>query len=81
MYDRVKKVIIEVLCVNGEEIHYESHFEKDLGADSVDTISLVMALEDEFQGNISDKDIQQITTVKDTVEFLSRQLIQKQGYS
>ena len=67
---RVKKIIAEQLGVNEGEIKTESSFVDDLGADSLDTVELVMALEEEFETEIPDEDAEKITRVKEAVEYI-----------
>ena len=71
---RVKKIIAEQLGVNEAEIKNESSFVDDLGADSLDTVELVMALEEEFHLEISDEDAEKITTVGDAVKYIEEHL-------
>jgi acyl carrier protein len=68
---RVKKIVAEQLGVNEAEIKNESSFVDDLGADSLDTVELVMALEEEFETEIPDEEAEKITTVKQAVDFIS----------
>ena len=68
---RVKKIVAEQLGVNEAEIKNESSFVDDLGADSLDTVELVMALEDEFETEIPDEEAEKITTVKQAIDFVS----------
>ena len=68
--ERVKKIIAEQLGVNESEIVNESSFVDDLGADSLDTVELVMALEEEFGTEIPDEDAEKITTVQQAVEYI-----------
>ena len=67
---RVKKIIAEQLGVNEGEIKTESSFVDDLGADSLDTVELVMAFEEEFGIEIPDEDAEKITRVKEAVEYI-----------
>lgn len=71
---RVKQVVAEQLGLKEAEISSESHFSDDLGADSLDTVELVMALEEEFEVEVPDEDAQGLTTVKATVEYIEKQL-------
>lgn len=68
--ERVRQIIVEQLGVKEEEISIDSSFVDDLGADSLDTVELVMALEEEFNCEIPDEDAEKITTVKEAVEYL-----------
>jgi acyl carrier protein len=71
---RVKKIVAEQLGVNEAEIKSESSFVDDLGADSLDTVELVMALEEEFDCEIPDEEAEKITTVKQAVEYINSHL-------
>ncbi|WP_053028234.1 acyl carrier protein, partial [Vibrio cholerae] len=62
--ERVKKIIVEQLGVDEAEVKNESSFVEDLGADSLDTVELVMALEEEFDTEIPDEEAEKITTVQ-----------------
>ncbi len=67
---RVKKIIIEQLGVEKNQVTENASFVDDLGADSLDTVELVMALEEEFECEIPDEKAEQITTVKQAVEYI-----------
>ncbi|MRR50072.1 MAG: acyl carrier protein [Rhodocyclaceae bacterium] len=71
---RVKKIVAEQLGVNESEIKIESSFVDDLGADSLDTVELVMALEEEFECEIPDEEAEKITTVKQAVDYINNNL-------
>ena len=68
--ERVKKIVIEQLGVKEEEVTNEASFVDDLGADSLDTVELVMALEEEFDIEIADEDAEKIATVQDAVTYI-----------
>jgi acyl carrier protein len=67
---RVKKIVAEQLGVNESEIKIESSFVNDLGADSLDTVELVMALEEEFETEIPDEEAEKITTVQQAINYV-----------
>ncbi|MCC6610088.1 MAG: acyl carrier protein [Burkholderiales bacterium] len=68
---RVKKIVAEQLGVNESEIKNESRFVDDLGADSLDTVELVMALEEEFETEIPDEEAEKITTVQQAIDYIA----------
>ena len=68
--ERVKKIACEQLGVKKEEITNSSSFVEDLGADSLDTVELVMALEEEFETEIPDEEAEKITTVQEAIDYL-----------
>lgn len=68
---RVKKIVAEQLGVNESEVKYESSFVNDLGADSLDTVELVMALEEEFGVEIPDEEAEKITTVQLALDYVN----------
>ena len=68
--ERVKKIVAEQLGVNESEIKIESSFVNDLGADSLDTVELVMALEEEFETEIPDEEAEKITTVQQAINYV-----------
>ena len=68
--ERVKKLICEQLGVKEEEVKAEASFVDDLGADSLDTVELVMALEEEFETEIPDEEAENITTVKEAIDYI-----------
>ena len=68
--DRVKKIVVEHLNVDEDKVSDDASFIDDLGADSLDTVELVMAFEEEFGSEISDSDAEKILTVGDAVKFI-----------
>ncbi|MDD4493043.1 MAG: acyl carrier protein [Eubacteriales bacterium] len=70
MFDKVKKIIVEQLGVDEDDITMESSFIDDLGADSLDIVELIMALEEEFDLEIPDNEAEKIATVGDAVEYI-----------
>ena len=71
---RVKKIVAEQLGVSEAEVKNESSFQEDLGADSLDTVVLVMALEEAFGCEIPDEEAEKITTVQQAIDFVSAHL-------
>lgn len=71
---RVKKIVAEQLGANEADVKNESSFVDDLGADSLDTVELVMALEEEFECEIPDEDAEKITTVNQAVDYINKNL-------
>ncbi len=69
--ERVKKIIVEQLGVKEDEVRNESSFVEDLGADSLDTVELVMALEEEFDTEIPDEEAEKITTVQSAIDYIT----------
>jgi len=68
--ERVKKIVVEQLGVKEEEVTNAASFVDDLGADSLDTVELVMALEEEFETEIPDDQAEKITTVQQAIDFV-----------
>jgi acyl carrier protein len=73
---RVKEIIVEQLGVNESEVTPEAKFVDDLGADSLDLVELVMALEEEYNMEISDEDAEKILTVGDAIEYIQSHVAQ-----
>lgn len=73
-FDKIKAIIVEQLGVDESEVTPEAHFIDDLGADSLDTVELVMALEEEFGIEISDEDAEKIQTVGDAVKYIDEHM-------
>jgi len=74
---KVKELVVEKLGVDAEQVNSDASFVEDLGADSLDTVELVMALEDEFDVEIPDEDAEKIVTVTDVVGYLEGKLKDK----
>lgn len=72
--ERVKKIVAEQLGVKEEEVTAEKSFVEDLGADSLDTVELVMALEEEFETEIPDEEAEKITTVQLAIDYVNNNL-------
>lgn len=68
--ERVKKIVVEQLGVKEEEVTSDASFVDDLGADSLDTVELVMALEEEFGTEIPDEEAEKITTIQQAVDYI-----------
>lgn len=68
--ERVRKLVCEQLGVKEDEVTPEASFVEDLGADSLDTVELVMALEEEFETEIPDEEAEKITTMKEAVDYI-----------
>jgi len=71
--ERVKEIICEQLGVSADEVTPQASFIEDLGADSLDLVELVMALEEEYGMEISDEDAEKIRTVQDVLEYINKQ--------
>jgi acyl carrier protein len=69
--ERVKKIVVEQLGVKEEEVVPSASFVDDLGADSLDTVELVMALEEEFETEIPDDEAEKITTVRQAIDYIN----------
>lgn len=70
LQERVQKIIAEQLSVSEDQVTTEASFVDDLGADSLDTVELVMALEEEFEIDIPDEEAEKIVNVKDAVDYI-----------
>ena len=68
--ERVKKIVIEQLGVKEDDVKNEASFVEDLGADSLDTVELVMALEEEFETEIPDEEAEKITTIQQAIDYI-----------
>lgn len=72
--ERVKKIVAEQLGVKEEDVKSDASFVEDLGADSLDTVELVMALEEEFETEIPDEEAEKITTVQLAIDYIKENL-------
>lgn len=72
--DRVRKIVVEQLGVKEEELRNDASFVDDLGADSLDTVELVMALEEEFETEIPDEKAEKITTIQEAIDYIDLNL-------
>jgi acyl carrier protein len=75
--ERVKKIVVEQLGVKEEEVKNEASFVEDLGADSLDTVELVMALEEEFETEIPDDEAEKITTIQQAIDYIEARAQEK----
>jgi acyl carrier protein len=73
-FERIKKIIVDLLGVDGDQVAMEARFREDLEADSLDLVELIMAIEEEFDGQISDEEAQQITTVGQAVAYVDEHM-------
>jgi len=74
---RIKKIIVEKLDIKEENIFNEASFINDLGADSLDTVELIMALEEEFDIEISDEEAEKINTIKQSIDYIKNKCLKK----
>ncbi|MFQ3229129.1 acyl carrier protein [Reinekea sp.] len=72
--DRVKKIVCEQLGAKEEDVTNQASFIDDLGADSLDTVNLVMALEEEFETEIADEDSEKLSSVQDAIDYINSHL-------
>ncbi len=70
MLDKIREIVVEQLGVDAEQVTPEANFVEDLGADSLDTVELIMAFEEEFDVEIPDTDAEKIKTVQDVMEYI-----------
>ena len=70
--ERVKKIIVDMLGVKPEDVVPEASFVDDLGADSLDTVELVMALEEEFETDIPEEEAEKINTVQAAIDYINK---------
>lgn len=71
IFEKVKKIVVDQLSVEADKITPQANFANDLGADSLDTVELVMALEEEFDIEIPDEAAEKITTVQEAVDYIN----------
>lgn len=71
--DRVKEIIVEQLGVNADQVTTEAKFVEDLGADSLDTVELVMAFEEEFEIEVPDEEAEKLQSVGDVISYINSQ--------
>jgi len=74
-FEQVKKIIVELLGVEPDKVTREARFREDLEADSLDLVELIMAFEEEFGGEISDDEAQQIKTVGDALNYIEQRML------
>ena len=74
VYEKIKAVVVEQLGVSESEVTKEASFVEDLGADSLDSVELLMALEEEFGTEISDEDSEKLKTIADTIKYISEKI-------
>ena len=74
VFEKIKEIIADRLGIDENEIKLESNFVNDLGADSLDVVELVMALEEEFEVEIADEDAEKVGTVSDVVKYVSSKI-------
>jgi len=74
VYDKIKAIIVDTLAVEEGKVRPEASFREDLGADSLDLVELIMAMEDEFGARISDDDARSITTVQGAVDYIEKSM-------
>ncbi|HSM58442.1 MAG TPA: acyl carrier protein [Candidatus Sulfomarinibacteraceae bacterium] len=72
--ERVRDIIVELLGVDENEVSLDARFREDLEADSLDLVELIMAFEEEFEGEISDEEAQKITTVGEAVNYINEHM-------
>ena len=70
MLDKIKSIVVDQLGVDEDQVTEDASFVDDLGADSLDTVELIMAFEEEFDIEIPDEDAQKIKTIKDVIEYI-----------
>ena len=76
-FDRVRDIVVEMLGVEPDKVMLASRFREDLEADSLDLVELIMRIEEEFNGEISDDEAQKITTVGEAVTYIDTRILKK----
>ena len=71
--DRIKKIVVDLLNIDEASVTTSSSFQNDLGADSLDTVELIMKLEEEFEINIPEEDAEKIVTIGDAIRYIEKQ--------
>ena len=74
-FERTKDIIVDLLGVDADKVTMDANFREDLEADSLDLVELIMAFEEEFDGEISDDEAQQITTVGEAVKYIEERMM------
>jgi acyl carrier protein len=75
IFEKVKGIIVDILAIDEDSVTLEAGFREDLGADSLDLVELIMAFEEEFNGQISDEDARSITTVQGAVTYVAERML------
>ena len=76
-FERVQDIVVELLGTDKSKVVREARFREDLEADSLDLVELIMSIEEEFKGEISDEDAQKITTVGEAVDYIDNRMTPK----
>lgn len=76
-FERIKKIIVDHIEIEENKINLDSSFSDDLGADSLDIVEIIMALEEQFEIEITDEEANNLITIKDTVDFVNNKLSKK----
>ena len=75
IFERAKNIIVELLGVDPDKVTMEAKFREDLEADSLDLVEMIMAFEEEFEGEISDDEAQKLTTVGEVVKYIKERMV------
>lgn len=75
VFERARNIIVELLGVDPDKVTMEAKFREDLEADSLDLVEMIMAFEEEFEGEISDDEAQKITTVGEVVKYIKERMV------